>query len=188
MKTEKLITDDRGIVLDRLRGQVFHLTTLEAYRQIELAGEISNNKEGTFPINTGSKSSYGRLNSCVCLFDIRHNDPDAIKKTLESHYNFLGPPWFSKHGRKYISWNLAYLILDQKYYDQIIPNSQVHDHCRETGEYLQAIPESEVWVNTKVPLSWIEKALLVTIRELAPDRNTFAGAHYWAVLKAAEKR
>ena len=28
--------------MDRLRGQVFHLTSLEAYRDIKLAGKISN--------------------------------------------------------------------------------------------------------------------------------------------------
>jgi hypothetical protein len=170
MKIEKLKIDDCEIVLDRLRGQVFHLTTLEAYEEIERAGKISNNQTGIFPINTGSQNSYGRLHSYVCLFDLRHNDPNIIQRTLDCYY-FLGPSWFSKHGRKYISWNLAYLILDKKYYDQIIPNSRVHDHYRETGEYLQAIPISEVWMNTNVPLSWVEKVLLVRVREPAPDRN-----------------
>jgi hypothetical protein len=177
MKIENLKSDNRGDVLDRLRGQVFHLTTLEAYRDIKLAGEISNNQAEAFRINTGSNSSYGRLHGYVCLFDLRHNDPDIIQRTLDCYY-FLGPSWFSKHSRKYISWDLAYLILDPKYYDQIIPNSRVHDHCRKTGEYLQAIPTSEVWVETKVPLSWIEKAMIVRVREFAPDRYPFAGMHY----------
>lgn len=165
---------------------MFHLTTLEAYGEIERAGEISNNQAGAFRINTGSQNSYGRLHSYVCLFDLRDDDPDILQRTLDC-YDFLGPSWFSKHGRKYISWALAYLFLDPQYYDQIIPNSRVHDHCRETGEYLQAIPTSEVWVKTKVPLSWVEKTLLVRVREPAPDRNTFEGMHYWAVLRAAGK-
>jgi hypothetical protein len=101
MKIENLKTDNRGVVLDSLRGQVFHLTTLESYRDIKLAGEISNNQAGTFRINTGSLSSYGRLHSYVCLFDLRHDDPDIIQKSLDCYY-FLGPSWFSKHGRKYI--------------------------------------------------------------------------------------
>jgi hypothetical protein len=187
MDIEKLKTDDREVVLDRLRGRVFHLTSWAAYGEIQRIGEISNNQAGAFSINTGSQNSFGRLHSCVCLFDLRHYNADIIKKTLGC-YDFLGPPWFAKHGKKYISWALAYLILDPQYYDQIIPNSWVHDHCRETGENLQAIPNSEVWVEGKIPLSWIEKALLVKVREPAPDRNTLAGIHYWAVLKASGKR
>lgn len=187
MKIEKLITDDRSLILERLKGQVFHLTTINAYDEIKISGEISNNQTGTFPINTGSQHSYGRLHGCVCLFDLRHNDPEIIEKTLNCYY-FLGPTWFSKHGRKYNSWDLAYLMLDQRHYDKIIPNSRVHDHYHDTGDYLQAIPTSEVWINTKVPLTWINKILFARIREPIPDRNTIEGIHYWAVYNTWDKK
>jgi hypothetical protein len=162
---------------------VFHLTTLNSFGEIQRTGEISNNQAGAFTINTGSQNSFGRLNRYVCLFDLRHDDPNIIQNTLDCYY-FLGPSWFSKLGRKYTSWDLAYLILDQQYYDQLIPNSRVNDNYRETGEYLQAIPKSEVWIKTKVPLSWIEKILVVRVRELLPDKNTVAGMHYWTAFKA----
>ena len=58
----------------------------------------------------------------------------------------------------------------------------------ETKRSLQAIPNSEVWIENKIPLSWIASTLLAKIKEPAPDKNTFAGRHYWAVLKAHEKR
>ena len=53
---------------------------------------------------------------------------------------------------------------------------------------MQAIPNSEVWIEDKIPLDWIEKALLVKIKKPVPDRNTPAARHAWAVRKAWEKR
>jgi hypothetical protein len=109
-----------------------------------------------------------------------------MQNTLERYY-FLGPTWFSRHGRKYIHWDLAYLFLHAHYYDRLVPSSRVDEHDRQTAQYLQAIPHAEAWIENKIPLEWIERALLVKIREPAPDRNTPSGRHYWSVLKAWEK-
>ncbi|TAK09462.1 hypothetical protein EPO44_01260 [bacterium] len=185
MNIETLSYTDRECLLDRLRGGVFHLTTRDAYEAIQKAGEISNNKSARFPLNTSSQNSLGRLLGCVCLFDLRNDTPEVIQNTLECYY-FLGPTWFARHEDDCIVWDLAYLFLSPEYYDLIIPNSEVHDYYKKTGKYLHAIPASEVWVKDKIPLSWIEKVFLVTIREPAPDRTTPAGMHYWAVLKAHE--
>lgn len=182
MIIERLHVDKKNSLLDRLMGRVFHLTTLATYEKILRSKEIYNNQSGRYPINTGSQNSYGRLNGCVCLFDLRNDNSEIIQNTLNCYY-FLGPSWFSKHGRKYITWDLAYLFLDPQYYDQLIPSSQVHDYYQKTGRYLQAIPKSEVWIEDKIPLSWIENTLLVKIKEPAPDRNTLAGMLYWAHLK-----
>lgn len=185
MQIERLQIDKRELLLDRLMGRVFHLTTRASYGEIKRAGEISNNQSGRYSINVGSQKSYGRLRGCVCLFDLRNNNSEVLQNTLNCYY-FLGPSWFSKHGRKYITWDLAYLFLDQQYYNQLIPSSRVYDTYLETGQYLQAIPKSEVWLENRIPLSWIEQALLVKIQERVPDRNTPAGMHYWAVYKASE--
>ena len=168
--------------MSRLLGHVFHLTTRASYEKIQIDEKISNNQSGCYPINTGSQGSYGRLNRCVCLFDLRNQTSEMIQNTLNC-YDFLGPSWFSKHGRKYITWDLAYLFLDSQYYSRLIPSSRIHDHYRETGLYLQAIPKSEVWIENEIPLSWIERVLLVTIKKPAPDKNTLSGMHYWALLK-----
>lgn len=173
MKIERLHIEERKTLLDRLMGQVFHLTTRTAYEEIQRAGEIANNQSGNFPINTSSQNSYGRLHGYVCLFDLRDGDPVIIQNTLDC-YDFRGPHGFSTHGRNYISWNLVYLFLDPQYYNRLIPSSRVHDHYRETGKYLQAVPNSEVWLENRIPLSWIEKVLLVKIKEPAPGRDTLA--------------
>ena len=187
MKIEKLQIDNKEHLLSRLKGRVFHLTTQSSYAQIQESGEICNNKSGRYAIYTGSQNSYGRLLGCVCLFDLRGGNSEIIQNTLACYY-FLGPRWFSKHGRKYITWDLAYLFLDSKYYNRLIPNSIVHDYYRQTGQYLQAVPKSEVWIENSIPLSWIENVLLVKVKEPVPERNTMMGMHYWAVIKANEKR
>ncbi|GEM_PF-1269261 len=167
MKIERLSIDKKDLLLDRLLGRVFHLTTRTAYREIQLAGYISDNQSGCFPINTGSTNSYGRLHGYVCLFDLRNDNPEIIQSTLDC-YDFLSPWWFSKWGRKYITWDLAYLLLDPQYYNRLIPNSRAYDHYRETGQHVQAIPKSEVWIENRIPLSCIESTLLVKIKGLAP--------------------
>jgi len=187
MNIEILHIEDRKSLLDRLLGQVFHVTTRTAYEEIQRTGEISNNQTGSFPVNTSSQNSYGRLHGYVCLFDLRDDNPNNIQNTLDCYY-FLGPTWFSTHSSKYITWDLVYFFLDPQYYNRLIPSSRVHDHYRETGDYLQAVPNSEVWIEDSIPLSWIDKVLLVKIKEPAPDRDTLAGMHYWAVLEACEKR
>ncbi len=179
MKIERLKIDKRDSLLSHLIGQVFHLTTQASYEKIRRSGKISNNQSGCYPINTGSQKSYGRLNGCICLFDLRNNNSEIIQNTLDCYY-FLGPSWFSKHGRKYTTWDLAYLFLDSQYYNRLIPSSRVHDHYKETGQYLQAIPNSEAWIDGEIPLPWIDSVLLVNIKEPAPDRNTFTGMNYWA--------
>lgn len=187
MKIERLTTDKRNSFLTRLIGHVFHLTTREAYEKILKSGKISNNQSGCYPINTGSLKSYGRLNKCVCLFDLRNDNTEIIQNTLNCYY-FLGPSWFSKHGWKYTTWDLAYLFLSPEYYSQLIPSTRVRDHYKETGNYLQAIPKSEVWIENEIPLFWITSALLVKIKEPAPDKNTFSGMHYRALIKISKER
>ncbi len=170
MKVEKLQIDKRDALLNRLVGRVFHLTTLSSYREIHKSGAIYNNKSECYPIYTGSQNSYGRLLGCVCLFDLQENNTQIIQNTLDCYY-FLGPSWFSKHGRKYITWDIAYLFLNPKYYNQLIPNSRLHDHYRQTEQYLQAVPKSEVWIENSIPLLWIESVLLVKIKEPVPDQK-----------------
>ena len=185
MKIERWQIDKREFLLDRLVGRIFHLTARAAYVEIRRARIIRNNRLGCFPINPGSQNSYATVNGCVSLFDLRNDNYEIIQNTLNCYY-FIGPEWFAKHGRKYITWDLAYLFLDEQYYNQLIPNSRVHDYYRETGQYLQAIPKSEVWIKNEIPLSWIAIVLLVKIKEPAPDRNTLTGKHYWTALKASE--
>jgi len=187
MKIDKLKITNREHLLNRLTGRVFHLTTRTSFAKIQENGAICNNKSGCYTIYTGSQNSYGRLLGCVCLFDLRGNNLEIIQNTLDCYY-FLGPTWFSRHGRKYITWDLVYLFLDSKYHNRLIPNSMAYNHYMQTGQYLHAVSKLELWIENGIPLSWIENILLIKIKEPAPARNTIAGMHYWAVIKASEKR
>lgn len=186
MIIEKSIIEDRKTFLDSLKNHVFHVTTREAFRNIQRVGEISNNRLGALPINTSSQNSYGRLHGYVCLFDLRNKSEEIIQRTLDCYY-FLGPTWFMKHGKRFLYWNLVYLFLKEEYHEHLIPNSKAFEHLRNTGEFLQAIPNTEVWIHERVPLSWIEKALVVKVRETAPDIDTPAGLWYWALMGVDNK-
>jgi len=186
MIIEKRKFENRKLLMEFLEDRVFHVTTLAAFEGIQQAGKIQNNRSGTLPINTSSMSSYGRLHGHVCLFDLRNKSEEVIQHTLDCYY-FLGPTWFMKHGRKYINWHLVYLFLKEEWFSELIPNSAAFAHLRQKEEYLQVIPDTEVWINECVPLTWIEKALVVKIRETAPDRSTPSGMYYWALMRANDK-
>jgi hypothetical protein len=81
----------------------------------------------------------------------------------------------------------VYLFLREEYFSEIIPNSVVFEHWKQKEEYLQVIPDTEVWIKDSVPLAWIEKTLIVQIREAAPDINTPSGQYYWALMRANGK-
>src|SRR5229473_5806372 len=58
----------REIVLPKLRGSVFHVTTRPRYRGIVRERAILNNKDGRFPFLFGqSANSWGRKRGYVCL-------------------------------------------------------------------------------------------------------------------------
>ena len=109
----------------------------------------------------------------VCLFDLRNDHPDLIHGILEC-YTFLGPRWFGKQKKSWLVSELAYLLLDPSCYDRVIPNSRAHDHCKETGKYLQFIPRGEVWMEDHVPLDWVDTVILTKLTERAPPPNSLA--------------
>jgi hypothetical protein len=187
MIIEKRNIQDRKVLMDCLGNRVFHVTIRAAFDSIQKDGGIQNNQSGNLPINTSSMGSYGRLQGYVCLFDLRNKSEEIISHTLDCYY-FLGPTWFMRHGRKYIYWDLVYLFLKDNYFSELIPNSAAFEYWRQKEDYLQVIPDTEVWIKDSVPLTWIEKALVVKIRETAPDINTPFGLHYWALMRANDKR
>ena len=165
--------DTEGL-LAHLREKVFHVTSLSAYRTIRATGKILHNKDRRFKLNTGSENSFGRLMGYVCLFDLRTAHSDVIQDAL-SCYNFLGPHWFEKQKTSWIVSELAYLLLDPSCYDRIIPNSRVHDHYKATRQFLQMIPQVEVWMEDHVPLDWIDTVILTKLTERAPAPGSMAG-------------
>lgn len=162
MKVEEIEYLDRGYrtdLLGRLRGQVFHLTTVEALEAIRKTGAILHNRDGRFPINLASKHSFGREKGWVCLFDLRDPNEELLQNTLEKKYDFLGPSWFRNCTDDFVEWKLAYLFLDRSAWAGLVEN----DAAKEEGPREHYLPEIEVWVPDKIPLEFIDKALHVKI-------------------------
>lgn len=153
-------------ILAALKGTVFHLTSQPAFQLIKNSGEIQRNKDGCFKLNTASEKSFGRLKGWVCFFDFRNATLETIKDTC-NRYNFLLPPGdFRKKPREnWAEYSLAYLILDSRYYDFLLPYEKFNEHVRNTGEYSMAIPKVETWIDNRVPITWIEKVILADIGE-----------------------
>lgn len=60
------------IVLSKMEGHVFHVTSREGYEGIIKQGIIRQNGDGSLPHTYGhSPKSAGNLNNSVCLFDFR---------------------------------------------------------------------------------------------------------------------
>jgi hypothetical protein len=178
---------DTSDLLAALKGRVFHLTTQSIYDAILKLGEIVHNKDERFELNTSPQNSFGRLMGYVCFFDLRNDSPELLSRTLECYY-FLGPSWFGNLSEAWTEWDLAYLILDPAYYDRLLPNNKVHEHYKETGKFLHAIPGAEVWIEDRVPITWIESVLLANIRKAAPERNSWDGLIHRDVFRDSQNR
>jgi len=153
---------NRQYVFPFLKDEVFHVTTQKAYQSILKKGAVLNNKDGQFKINTSSEKSFGRLSGYVCFFDLRNKNNDDIDHIIE-RYNFIAPRWLRELNCKYDTWNLAYMILNHQYYSQLILYNKLIDFYNYSGEYPQAIPNTECWINDFVPIDWFEKTYLIQI-------------------------
>lgn len=144
------------------------MTSKKSFEKIKADGFIFHNKKGRFKLNTSSEKSYGREQGWVCLFDLRDKIERDIEETLGTKYNFLGPSWFCEYEFEYSEWNLAYLIMDSKYYDRLIMNEEAKKSWIEKKRPIMYIPETECWYPGDLPLSLIRETILVKIIKDAP--------------------
>ena len=146
-------------LLEHLRENIFHVTTIQAYESIQRDGFIYSNKKDEYSINAGSQLSFGRHRGWVCLFDLREKSDKEIEETLAC-YNFLRPRWFVKHWADYSEWKLAYLLLSPQCYGYIVTKPSNDG----TG-YTQYIPQSECWYPEDLPFNCIQTVIQVNIHE-----------------------
>jgi hypothetical protein len=156
-----------GELLSLLRGHVFHITTQSAHRSIVKTGAALHNRDEIFRLNTHSQNSFGRQMGYVCLFDLRVENEARILDFLGCYY-FLKPTWFAERTSKSSIWDMAYLILNPRYYEKIIPNAQWRSYLKTDNPYLDAIPYGEVWIENQLPLEWVQTLIRVRIVE-PPD-------------------
>ena len=164
-------------LLERLRGNIFHLTTKRAFELIKEKGFVYHNKNNEFALNPMSEKSFGRNRGWVCLFDLRKQSREIIDETLIK-YNFLRPSWFIRHEPEFTELNLAYLFVHPRVYNRIIPNDTANKVWLETNKYEHYVPKAECWYPSNMPLECVGKVLLVRIYENAPKDNPFLYAHH----------
>lgn len=160
-------------LLSILKGNVFHLTKQSSFEQIQIDRKVENNKNNKYQLNISSQNSHGRLNGCVCFFDLRSHNEGRVDETLQK-YNFLGPSWFKIVYLEYYEFNLAYLLLKNEHYNKLIPYQDAIDDYKHTGKLLYAVPHTEAWIKDQVPLEWFSRVYRVNITCKAPEEGTLA--------------
>jgi hypothetical protein len=145
---------DRDILFTRLAGKVFHLTTEKAFPAIVHDGKIGHNREAKYPLNSGSKKSFGRVHGYVCLYDLREASPRRLSLTREL-CDFLHPDWLAEEGGKHP----VYLVLRPEALDRLVPNPSAFHFCRATGKHLKYLPKTECWHPGDLPLRDVAEVL-----------------------------
>jgi hypothetical protein len=181
-------TDHSTDLLNQLIGRIFHVTTRAAFEQIQESGAILHNRDERFPLNPTSIDSFGRTRGWVCLFDLRDQSVEIMRKWLgigNTQYDYLYPEWFRHWTPDFCEWNLAYLFLDPTAWPKLKPNKLADEERRKTGQWPHCVPAIEVWFQGNLHLSLIEESLLVRIREKAPKDNALLYAAHMS--KVAEQ-
>jgi len=179
--------DHAADLLERLHDTVFHLTTKEAFDQIQRDVYIFHNRERRFALNIASENSFGRNRGWVCLFDLRGH-PEATIKETRKKYNFLEPSWFKRYYTKYTESHLAYLFLDPKTYPALVSNQTAANIRKATNRNNHYVPKTECWYPGDLPLTAIGSVLLVQIYTSAPTHNLLLYAHHRCEVERERKR
>ncbi len=140
----------RDQLLPILIGEVFHVTTPEAYQAIQRTGVVRHNRDGALPFaSPQSATSWGRDQGYVCLFDLRAL-PDGELEWVLRKYFFLDP-FDSEQGP-------VYLFLRPEAFVSLIP-------WTEAPPARMVIPHAECWYPGDLSISSLREALAVSIRE-----------------------
>lgn len=141
-------SDLEPIVLPRLVGNVFHVTSAKAFSGIHGSGFISSNQDERFGFTfPQSANNYGRQRGYVCLFDLRGVQDDTLRDSLMKFY-FLKPT----------AGDPVFLFLDKSEYHSLVPWTQAP-----TGAML--VPHVEAWYPKDIPVAALTHALGVTVED-----------------------
>lgn len=146
----------RSVLLPRLMGQAFHVTTKRAYARICRDGSIKSNQDGKLRSEyPQSAVSYFRKRGYVCIFDLRTATAEHVNDALLKFF-FLNP---------FHRANPVFLVLGDAAYEQLIPWSvSIPDEgCR-----AMVIPYVEAGYPRAVPLALVDSVLVVDVRREVP--------------------
>jgi hypothetical protein len=144
----------RDLLLPKLIGQVFHVTSGTAFWRIHNCGGISPNADGRYQATSPqSENSFGRTEGAVCLVDLRDATTDVIDDALDRFY-FLDPFHTTRVN--------VFLVLGSSANAKLIPNTV----GRANPAFKVAVPNVEVWYPGRLPLSEVSHALRVSLKRL----------------------
>jgi hypothetical protein len=142
-----------------LEGRVFHVTKKCYWPELNASGEISPNNNGELETSFGSsKNSYFKNKGCVSVFDYRNIYGEEPQK----HMYKCRPtsPLRADSG-------IAILIFKPEIY----PKLQSWEEWKKGDLGQMVVPYVEAGYFGSIPLSLVEKVIIVTISE---DRNSLA--------------
>jgi hypothetical protein len=144
-------------LMSYLEGKVFHVTKECYWPKINASGEISPNNNGELKTSFGfSKNSYFKNKGCVSVFDYRNIYGEEPQK----HMHKCRPtnPLSADSG-------IAILIFKPEIY----PKLRSWKEWRKEDLSQMVIPHLEAGYFGSIPLSLVEKVIIVTISE---DQNS----------------
>ncbi|SBT60913.1 Uncharacterised protein [Plesiomonas shigelloides] len=134
----------------KMRGLVFHATTLENYESILSSGGLLANLDGSRSSVFGNSNGFFRLRSCVSFFDYRNL---GDKKVYQHLYKCIP----TNIAQKYTT--MAVLVLSKDAY----PNLQSWTAWEKEEAYtLKVVPRIEIGYPEFVPMSSINEVLIVS--------------------------
>jgi hypothetical protein len=143
-------------LLPSLVGRVFHVTSLNAYRQIRIDGEIRSNVMGELPTIFGSTNSFFRRRNCVSFFDYRSASTEQIENAIGKCSPYHLP---SSDPQRAYQPNIAFLFLSNAAHDRLIPWTK----WKEEQSTEKIVPWVEAGYPGPVPITLIADLLCVTI-------------------------
>jgi hypothetical protein len=140
-----------SVLLPKVKGCVFHVTTHEGYEGILKDGFIGSNRNGEYPVTCSqSDVSYFRKRGCVSVVDLRDISGENLESGLRKYYF---PNIFPSN-------KSVFLILKSECYPDIIPSSISKE---DEGLAAMIVVEFEAGIKGSIPLNRIEGVIFVEV-------------------------
>ena len=142
----------RTILLDRLRGNVFHVTTQDAWPRIRSTDSVLSNPPDHPSIKRWEYNAYFRQKSHVSLCDLRSVQESDLNMALKRYF-FLDP----RSGCP----EPVFLILSSSAVNRIVTYNEAIDDATKAGQMI--VPFVEAGYPGDLPLAEITDVLIVDI-------------------------
>ena len=148
----------RTILLDRLRGNVFHVTTQDAWPRIRSTDSVLSNPPDHPSIKRWEYNAYFRQKSHVSLCDLRSVQESDLNMALKRYF-FLDP----RSGCP----DPVFLILSSSAVNRIVTYNEAIDDATKAGQMI--VPFVEAGYPGDLPLAEITDVLIVDIDRPPPS-------------------